>query len=57
MGKLMLNVGTQPNTHTHALMKLNRAESNLQLHLATHTPNNPHKAQQHTYQTDDQTQP
>jgi len=28
MGKLMLNLGAQPNTHTHALMKLNRTESN-----------------------------
>jgi len=42
MSKLMLNLGAQPNTHTHTLMKLNTIESDLKLHLAkkgnhTHT--------------------
>ena len=40
MSKLMLNLGAQPNTHTHYFVKFNIMESDLKLHLAN--------AQQHT---------
>ena len=51
MSKLMLNLGAQPNTHTHTLMKLNTVESDPNYiwpkKATTHIPKNPHKAQQH----------
>jgi len=63
MSKLMLNLGAQPNTHTHTLMKLNTVESDLKLLLAkkkgnhTHTEEPLQSSAAHMYQTDDQTWP